>query len=64
MYRLSMKEKCIQKCQDILYENVKPSIHDLKHNRVWVMQQSNNTKQTSKSVKEWMKKIHVLEWLS
>ena len=49
--------------QKILEENVWPSVCDLKLKRIWVMQQDNDLKHTSKSTPEWLKKnkIKVLE---
>ena len=51
--------------QDILQENVKLSVRQLKLNRSWVMQQDNDPKYRSKST-EWLqqKKINLLEWPS
>ncbi|KAI4871266.1 hypothetical protein NFI96_019792 [Prochilodus magdalenae] len=50
--------------QKILKRNVQPS--DLKLKRIWVLQQDNDSKQTSKSTSEWLKKIKVktLKWPS
>ncbi len=51
---------------NILKENFRPSVCDLKLKRTWVMQQDNDLKQTSKS-HLWMlkkNKIKVLEWPS
>lgn len=42
--------------RDSLQENVRATGHDLKLKRVWVMQQYNDPKHTSKSTKEWLKK--------
>ena len=51
--------------QDILQENDRPAVYDLKRKRGWMMQQDNDPKHTSKSSKEWLKrKICVLEWTS
>lgn len=52
--------------QDILQENIRPSVRQLQLKREWVMQQDNDSKHTSKSTKEWLtqKKIRVLEWPS
>ena len=52
--------------QDILQENVKLFVLQLKLNRSWMMQQDNDPKQRSKSTAEWLqqKKIHLLEWPS
>ena len=38
--------------QDILQENVRLSVRQLKLNRSWVMQQDNDTKHRSKSTEE------------
>ena len=52
--------------QDILQENVRLSVRQLKLNRSWVMQQDNNPKHRSKSTTECLqqKKIRLLEWPS
>ena len=52
--------------QDILQENVRLSVRQLKLNRSWVMQQDNDPKHRSKSSTEWFqqKKIHLQEWPS
>lgn len=52
--------------QDILQENLRPSVHQLELKRGWVMQQDNDPKHTSKSTKEWIKqkKLRLLEWPS
>ena len=52
--------------QDILQGNLRPSVHQLKLNRRWVLQQYNDPKHSSKSTTEWLKqsKIHLLEWPS
>ena len=52
--------------QDILQENVRLSVRQLKLNRSWVMQQDNDPKHKSKSTTEWLqqKKICLLEWPS
>uniref|UniRef100_A0A9J7ZRY6 Transposase n=1 Tax=Cyprinus carpio carpio TaxID=630221 RepID=A0A9J7ZRY6_CYPCA len=52
--------------QKILKENVRPSFHDLKLKRTWVLQQDNDPKHTSKSTSEWLKKnkMKTLEWPS
>ena len=52
--------------QDILQENVRLSVRQLKLNRSWVMQQDNDPKHRSKSTTEWLqqKKIRLLEWPS
>ncbi len=52
--------------QNILKENVQPSVCDLKLKHTWVMQQDNDPKHISKSTSECLKKnkIKVLEWPS
>ncbi|KAK3538185.1 hypothetical protein QTP70_032718 [Hemibagrus guttatus] len=52
--------------QNILKENVRPSVYDLKLKRTWVLQQDNDPKHTSKSTSEWLKKnkMKTLEWPS
>uniref|UniRef100_A0A8C5WF56 Transposase n=1 Tax=Leptobrachium leishanense TaxID=445787 RepID=A0A8C5WF56_9ANUR len=52
--------------QDILQENVRPSVRQLKLRRGWVMQEDNDQKHTSNSTKEWLQqnKIRLLEWPS
>ncbi|KAF7642141.1 hypothetical protein LDENG_00263840, partial [Lucifuga dentata] len=52
--------------QQILHENVRISIHELKLKTKWVTQQDNDPKHTRRSIKEWLKqkKCNVLEWLS
>uniref|UniRef100_A0A8C5Q5G5 Transposase n=1 Tax=Leptobrachium leishanense TaxID=445787 RepID=A0A8C5Q5G5_9ANUR len=52
--------------QDILQENVRPSVRQLTLRRGWVMQQDNDPKHTSNSTKEWLRqnKIRLLEWPS
>ena len=51
--------------QQILQENIRVSVCELKLNRRLVMQQDNNPKHTSKSTKKWLKKkCNVLEWPS
>ncbi|KAG2457775.1 TCB1 transposase, partial [Polypterus senegalus] len=52
--------------QKILKENVRPSVHQLKLKRSWVLQQENDPKHTSKSTSEWLKKnkMKTLEWPS
>ncbi len=42
--------------QKILKDNVRPSVRDLKLKRTWVLQQHNDSKHTSKSTSEWLKK--------
>ena len=51
--------------QDILQENVSVSVHQLKLNRSWVMQQDNDPKHRSKST-EWLqqKNLRLLKWPS
>ncbi|KAK3570405.1 hypothetical protein QTP86_019286 [Hemibagrus guttatus] len=52
--------------QNILKENVRPSVCDLKLKQTWVLQQDNDPKHTSKSTSEWLKKnkMKTLEWPS
>uniref|UniRef100_A0AAZ3RHG4 Tc1-like transposase DDE domain-containing protein n=1 Tax=Oncorhynchus tshawytscha TaxID=74940 RepID=A0AAZ3RHG4_ONCTS len=52
--------------QEILQENVRLSVRQLKHNRSWVMQQDNDPKHRGKSTTEWLqqKKIRLMEWHS
>lgn len=52
--------------QDILQENVRPSVRQLKLRRGWVMQQDNDPKHTSNSTKQWLQqhRIRLLEWPS
>lgn len=52
--------------QEILKENVRPSVRVLKLKRTWVLQQDNDPKHTSKSTTEWLKKnkMKTLEWPS
>ncbi|KAK3537122.1 hypothetical protein QTP70_002140 [Hemibagrus guttatus] len=52
--------------QNILKENVRPSVCDLRLKRTWVLQQDNDPKHTSKSTSEWLKKnkMKTLEWPS
>ncbi len=40
--------------QQILKENVRISVRELIHKRMWVMQQDNNPKHTSRSTKDWL----------
>lgn len=42
-----------QAYRDVCQENLRPSLHQLKLNRGWVMQQDNNPKHRSKSSREW-----------
>ena len=59
----SMKKMNSQVYQDILQENVRLSVRQLKINKSWLMQQDNDPKPISKST-EWLqqKKIRLLEW--
>ncbi len=52
--------------QKILKDNVRPSVRNLKLKRTWVLQQDNDSKHTSKSISEWLKKnkMKTLEWPS
>ena len=52
--------------QEILKENVRPSVRVLKLKRTWGLQQDNDPKHTSKSTTEWLKKnkMKTLEWPS
>ncbi|KAG2456946.1 TCB1 transposase, partial [Polypterus senegalus] len=52
--------------QKILKENVRPSVHQFKLKRSWVLQQDNDPKPTSKSTSEWLmkNKMKTLEWPS
>ena len=52
--------------QDILQENVRLSVRQLKLKWSWVMQQDHDPKHRSKSTTEWhqQKKIRLLEWSS
>lgn len=52
--------------QEILEENVGPSVRQLGMRRSWVFQQDNDPKHTSASTKSWMKKkkYKLLEWPS
>uniref|UniRef100_A0A8C6PBJ9 Transposase n=1 Tax=Nothobranchius furzeri TaxID=105023 RepID=A0A8C6PBJ9_NOTFU len=52
--------------QNILKENVRPSVRQLKRKQSWVLQQDNDPKHTSKSTSEWLKnnKMKTLEWPS
>ena len=42
--------------QEILKENVQPSVCDLKFKSTWDMQQDNDPKHDSKTTSEWLKK--------
>uniref|UniRef100_A0A8C6P1G5 Transposase Tc1-like domain-containing protein n=1 Tax=Nothobranchius furzeri TaxID=105023 RepID=A0A8C6P1G5_NOTFU len=52
--------------QNILKENVRPSVCQLKLKTSWLLQQDNDPKHTSKSTSEWLKnnKMKTLEWPS
>ena len=52
--------------QEILGDNLLPSVRALKMGRGWVFQHDNDPKHTAKATKEWLKKKHikVLEWPS
>ena len=52
--------------QDILGDNLLPSVRALKMGCGWVFQHDNDPKHTAKATKEWLKKKHikVLEWPS
>ena len=53
------------KYQEILQQNVMPSVLKLKVGRHWTFQQDNDPKHTSKSTKAWFQKVwKVLEWPS
>ena len=54
------------KYQEILGENVMPSVRKLKVGRHWTFQQNNDPKHTSKSTKAWFQKRSwkILEWPS
>ena len=43
--------------QDILEENLAPSVKDLKLGRRWIMQQDNDPKHTSKSTQAWFQQV-------
>uniref|UniRef100_A0A8C6VVE8 Transposase Tc1-like domain-containing protein n=1 Tax=Nothobranchius furzeri TaxID=105023 RepID=A0A8C6VVE8_NOTFU len=51
---------------NILKENVRPSVRQLKLKPSWVLQQDSDPKHTSKSTSEWLKnnKMKTLEWPS
>ena len=53
-------------CQEILGDNLLPSVRALKMGHGWVFQHENDPKHTAKATKEWLKKklIKVLEWPS
>ncbi|KAK3561446.1 hypothetical protein QTP86_002827 [Hemibagrus guttatus] len=55
-----------QDYQQILEENLLPSVRELKLGQKWVMQQDNDPKHFSKSTKEWLKRkrFHTLDWPS
>uniref|UniRef100_A0A8C6VYB8 Transposase Tc1-like domain-containing protein n=1 Tax=Nothobranchius furzeri TaxID=105023 RepID=A0A8C6VYB8_NOTFU len=52
--------------QNILKENVRPSVRQIKLKPSWALQQDNDPKLTSKSTSEWLKnnKMKTLEWPS
>ena len=52
--------------QEILGDNLLPSVRALKMGCGWVFQHDNDPKHTAKATKEWLKKKHikVLEWPS
>ena len=52
--------------QEILGDNLLPSVRALKMGHEWVFQHDNDPKHTAKETKEWLKKKHikVLEWPS
>ncbi|CAJ0952836.1 unnamed protein product [Ranitomeya imitator] len=52
--------------REILSANLLPSARALKMKRGWVFQHDNDTKQTARATKEWLRKKHfkVLEWPS
>ena len=52
--------------REILGDNLLPSVRALKMGRGWVFQHDNDSKNTAKATKEWLKKKHVkvLEWPS
>jgi len=52
--------------QQILDQNLLPSVRELKLGRKWVLQQDNDPKHTSNSTKEWRKRkrIRTLYWPS
>lgn len=52
--------------QNILKENVRLSVCDLELKHIWVLQQDNDPKHTSRSTSEWVKKhkMKTLEWPS
>ena len=52
--------------QEILGDNLLPSVRALKMSRGWVFQHDNDPKHMAKATKEWLKKKHikVLEWPS
>lgn len=55
-----------QDYQQILDQNLLPSVRELKLGQKWIMYQDNNLKYSSKIIKEWLqrKKIHTLDWPS
>ena len=52
--------------QQILADNLLPSVRALKTGRGWVFQHDNDPKHTAKATKEWLKRKHIkaLEWPS
>ena len=52
--------------QEIVGDNLLPSVRALKMGREWVFQHDNDQKHMAKATKEWLKKKHikVLEWPS
>ena len=65
LYRVEGKMNSI-KYQEILGENVMPSVRKLKLGRHWTFQQDNDPKHTSKSTKAWFQQRSwkILEWPS
>uniref|UniRef100_A0A3B4TRY4 Transposase Tc1-like domain-containing protein n=1 Tax=Seriola dumerili TaxID=41447 RepID=A0A3B4TRY4_SERDU len=55
-----------QAYQQILDQNLLPSVKQLKLGRKWIMQQDNDPKHSSKTTKEWLqrKRIRTLDWPS
>ncbi|KAG2466943.1 TCB1 transposase, partial [Polypterus senegalus] len=55
-----------QDYQQILQDNVRVSVRQLKLKRGWVMQQDNDPKHLSKSIAQWLQKnkVRFLEWPS
>ena len=52
--------------QQILADNLQPSVHTLRLGRNWIMQQDNDPKHTSKSTQAWMRshRVRILKWPS